>query len=49
VPTLASSSLPFHTLVSPLYSYRRSLRDRRQHEQYVMGSAVQGGVPEGMR
>lgn len=24
--TLASSSLPFHTLVSPLYSYRRSLR-----------------------
>lgn len=25
VPTLASSSLPFHTLVRPLYSYRRSL------------------------
>lgn len=28
VLALASSSLPFHTLVSPLYSYRRSLRYR---------------------
>lgn len=27
--TLASSSLPFHSLVSPLYSYRRSLRYQR--------------------
>lgn len=27
--TLAESSLPFHTLVRPLYSYRRSLRGAR--------------------
>lgn len=36
--TLAESSLPFHTLVSPLYSYRRSL----QHQGRQPGGGITG-------